>query len=164
MALVKAKTCDRQHAATGFTLIEVLIVVVILAIVAALVIPSISQGRDKADEAALKENLRNLRRAIQLYTVDHGGQFPTLPNIEGQLTQFTNPAGQVSATKTATHTLGPYLPEVPKLNVGARKGNTRIHSADANDVGWIYTPATGAIRANTFPGDVDSQGTPFNQY
>ncbi len=145
-------------------MIEILIVVVILSIIAALVVPSFTQGRTKADEATLKENLRSLRRAIQLYTVDHTGRFPTGADITDQLLKYTDEAGNVSATRTATHTYGPYLPSIPTLNVGQRSGGKLIATADGAGVGWIYNPATGSIRANTTNAEVDSRGQKYNEY
>jgi type II secretory pathway pseudopilin PulG len=145
-------------------LIEVMIVLVILAIIAALVVPSFTQGKTKADEATLKENLRNLRRAIQLYTVDHTGRFPTAAGISGQLTQYSDEAGNTSPVKTATHIYGPYLPVVPLLNVGQRSGKSGIAAADGPDVGWIYNPATGSIQANTTDAEVDDKGQKFSEY
>jgi prepilin-type N-terminal cleavage/methylation domain-containing protein len=62
----------RKFAQTGFTLMELLIVVVILAILAAIVMPQFSSSGIDAREAALDTNLGVLRTAIQLYRGQHG--------------------------------------------------------------------------------------------
>ena len=141
----------------GFTLVEVIIVVAILAIVAAIGLPRLSRGPRGASDAALEADLEALQKAIDVYAAEHDGQFPGLDSIAKQLTQYTDRRGQAQATKDPTHIYGPYLRAIPPLPVGHRKGNTRIASEDANDVGWIYTPASGEIKANT--GLVEAEAT-----
>jgi len=141
----------------GFTLVEVVIVVAILAILAAIGLPRLSRGPRGASDAALETDLEALQKAIDVYAAEHDGQFPSLDSIAKQLTQYTDCQGQAQATKDATHIYGPYLRAIPPLPVGHRKGNTRIASEDADDVGWIYTPASGEIKANT--GLVEAEAT-----
>ena len=62
----------RKCAQAGFTLVELLIVVIILAILAAIVIPQFSSSTADAQESALDSNLAALRSAIELYKVQHG--------------------------------------------------------------------------------------------
>ena len=54
----------------GFTLIELMIVMTIIGLLAAMAIPSYLKSVQKAKEAALKEDLHTLRTAIDSYTVD----------------------------------------------------------------------------------------------
>ncbi|OIQ96184.1 type II secretion system protein G precursor [mine drainage metagenome] len=61
---------------SGFTLVELLIVVIILAILAAIVIPQFSGASTDAKESALDADLSALRSAIELYKVQHGGNNP----------------------------------------------------------------------------------------
>ena len=60
---------DTQH---GFTLVELLIVVIILAILAAIVVPQFSAATDDAKLSALDTNLANMRSSIDLYYQQHG--------------------------------------------------------------------------------------------
>ena len=57
-------------AAAGFTLLELIIVMVVIAVLAAIVVPSYIRNVQRAKEAVLKEDLRVLRTAIDSYTVD----------------------------------------------------------------------------------------------
>jgi prepilin-type N-terminal cleavage/methylation domain-containing protein len=67
----------RKHLHAGFTLVELLIVVIILGVLAAIVIPQFSSSTTDAKEAALDSNLSALRSAIELYRVQHtGGIYP----------------------------------------------------------------------------------------
>ena len=132
----------------AFSLIEIVVVAAILAILAAIALPRLSRGSRGASDAALDTDLAALQEAIDLFATEHDGQFPGADDIAKQLTQYTDRQGQAQATKDASHIYGPYLHAIPPLPVGHRRGNTRIASEDAEDIGWIYTPASGEIQAN----------------
>jgi len=66
----------RQHLQAGFTLVELLIVVIILGILAAIVIPQFSSSTTDAKESALDANLAAMRNAIELYRVQHNAIYP----------------------------------------------------------------------------------------
>jgi len=148
----------------GFSLLELVIVVVIIAIIAAIAVPRLSRGTAGAADSALSGNLAVLRNAIDLYSAEHGGSYPTAAAIVAQLTTYTNAAGEAQAAKDTTHIYGPYIREVPPLPVGAKKGSTGIAAADGAGVGWIYTAGTGAIHANCADTEVDDTGKQYNQY
>lgn len=145
----------RRGHVLGFSLLEVVIVVAIIAILAAIGIPRMSRGSKGAGDSALRANLAVLRNAIDLYAAEHQGTYPTLADIDDQLTQYTNAAGDAQAAKDTTHYFGPYLRSIPPLPVGANKGNTGFTDAYdatvANGNGWVYTVATGEVVANTDP-------------
>jgi prepilin-type N-terminal cleavage/methylation domain-containing protein len=60
----------------GFTLVELLIVVIILTVLAAIIVPQFSTATIDAKEAALDANLARMRSAIELYHAQHGGVYP----------------------------------------------------------------------------------------
>jgi len=64
--------------ARGFTLLELLFVMVIVALLAAIVAPSLTGGIDRARESALKEDLFTMRKAIDNFYADNGKYPPTL--------------------------------------------------------------------------------------
>ena len=65
-----------MKAKKGFTLVEILIVVIILGILAAIVVPQFSDAGENAKLSTLKSNLQTVRAQIQLYTIEVGS-FPT---------------------------------------------------------------------------------------
>ena len=60
----------------GFTLIELMIVVSILGILAAIVLPHFQSHQQQARQAAAKDTLRSARGQIQLYKLEHNGLAP----------------------------------------------------------------------------------------
>ncbi|MGD8254158.1 MAG: type II secretion system protein [Syntrophobacterales bacterium] len=110
----------------GFTLIEMLVVVIILGILAMIIVPQISVSTDDARLNTLQTNLNSIRSAIEVYAAQHANRYPgTYSEADGttavaddaaakqallaQLTQFTDVNGMVNGTKTATFKYGPYL-------------------------------------------------------
>ncbi|MEM7681825.1 MAG: prepilin-type N-terminal cleavage/methylation domain-containing protein [Planctomycetota bacterium] len=138
----------RRALAKGFTLVEILIVVVILGILAAIVIPQFSSASDAAKSGNLETQLRQIRSQITLYSNEHNGDYPTLTGANwDDLIQFTDIDGGNSATQTATHVYGPYLLEEP-INPFTNSSlvNTTVTGGAATD-GWAYNVATGEVRA-----------------
>ena len=154
---------NRRTTGWGFSLLEVVIVVAIIAILAAIGIPRMSRGARGATDSALSGDLAVLRNAIDLYSTEHTGTFPTAAAINTQLIQYTDNSGGTKDTKDSTHIYGPYLRSVPVLPVGPRKGQNKIAVGDANDVGWLYTETSGDIRANTTT-EKDETGKLYNAY
>lgn len=136
---------------TAFTLVEILIVVVILAILAAAVIPQFTDSSNDAKVSTSIFNLRTLRSQIAAYKAQHGGLFPTGADataITLQLTGKTNADG----TATGTPTLGPYLLGIPAntaISDPAKQTLLKVvtvdPSANDTDFGWIYNKNNGNI-------------------
>jgi len=66
---------DHRHR-RGFTLIELLVVIGIIAILAALLLPSLANAKSKANSIKCLSNLRQLNMALIMYAGDHDGYFP----------------------------------------------------------------------------------------
>jgi general secretion pathway protein G len=153
----------------GFSLIELVIVVVIMAILGAIAIPRMSRGAAGAADSSLITNLSVLRNAIDLYATEHGGTFPAAATLEDQLTKYTDASGAAVAAKDATHIFGPYLRQMPVLSVGANKGSKVVVDSTAGAIGtvaggWYYNATTGEIFANLLDADKDASEKKYNTY
>ena len=137
----------RHHSHRAFTLVEVLIVVIVLGILAAIVIPQFSEASTDAKTSALTTNLATIRGQIQLYKLQHNDTFPTFAAFVNQMTQYTDIAGAAQATKDATHNLGPYLLSIPNTPFTSPLSNA-VGNADGTATAWNYDQATGEFKAN----------------
>ncbi len=148
---------------------ELVIVVVIIGIVAAITIPRMSRGASEAGAAALISDLSVMRSALLHYAAEHNGNYPTdNTTFSSQFTQYTDELGGVNATKSATHLYGPYLSKIPPLPVGKNKGKSAVvagkNPGNKKSGGWWYDKKTGELRANCKDTEVDDAGIPYNTY
>jgi general secretion pathway protein G len=129
----------------AFTLVEILIVVVIMAVLAATIIPQFTASTKDAQEATAIFNLNALRSQIQMYRTQHGGSPPATLSL---LTVKTNS----NHTTTGTPTLGPYLLRIPENSFNGQSGVGTTGATPAIDatatVGWLYEAATGKVYLN----------------
>lgn len=126
---------------SAFTLVELLIVVVILGILAAVVIPQFSDASTDAKFSSLSTNLSTMRGQIELYKLQHAGVYPEYDNFVAQMTSKTN----IDGTTTGTPTLGPYLQRVPN---NPYNNLSDLAKTPTGATGWTYVEATGVITAN----------------
>jgi general secretion pathway protein G len=137
----------------AFTLIEVLIVVVIMAVLAATIIPQFASSTEDAKSSAAKFNLHTLRSQVEMYKLQHGGTAPTLSNLVDALTKSSDATGAVG-TAGPSFPFGPYiqgttLPPNPfdgKTAVAATA--TAPPTAATAAGGWLYHAASGQIYLN----------------
>lgn len=135
----------------GFTLVEVLIVVVIMAVLAATIIPQFADSTNDAKTSTSKFNLHTLRSQIELYRSQHDGRLPAADLSE--LTFKTDASGNPKESGSSTFSFGPYLyeiPENPYTNSATVKTATAPFTAgDCNDTdGWLYDSTSGEIAIN----------------
>lgn len=137
----------RPAARAAFTLVEILTVVMILAIIGAIVVPQFAGASDDAKLNAVKSDLQMMRSQLELYRLQHGGQYPSsAANFPSQMTMYTDTSHATSATKTGNYVLGPYLLDVPDNPFTSTNDVTT--SAAGTTKAWYYNPATGEFRTN----------------
>jgi len=160
----------------GFSFIEVLIVVAILGILAALTLPAMQGHTARARSAAAKDNLRVLRDVIQVYTIQHDGKAPGYmgtslvpgPFVRNQLLAYTSDIGTVSTTRSAAYPHGPYLKKIPENPYNNRDTIQVIADGQSfppvatGTYGWLYKPSTQQIRLD-WPG-TDLDGVRYYDY
>src|SRR5215467_1591621 len=108
-------TVVRRTRKGGFTLVEILIVVIILGILAAIVIPQFTSASQDARKNSLVSQLQTLRSQLELYKLQHLDQLPsTLIGSSPDWTQMTEKTNSSGATGTTTaFPFGPYLQADP---------------------------------------------------
>jgi len=139
----------------GFTLIEVLLVVIIVAVLAGAIIPRFLGTAHDAKASSLTHNLHVLEAQIELYRSQHGNQYPTIQsNALPQLARATNSSGEMGESGVA-YPFGPYVLESPMNPYDGSKHVTAVAVAGqipASVVGtlggWQYDETTGAIWPN----------------
>jgi general secretion pathway protein G len=152
-----------MRAKKGFTLVEILIVVVILGILAAIVIPQFTEASTEAKTSSLVTDLQSVRSQIQLYKVNHNDNLPGVPNgtqhpatgatFSTAMTGYTDVFGAIK-TSTDPNTYGPYLMKIPTnqfvdtSNVSIGNTNGVPPAADPSGAfGWFFDQDTGAFWA-----------------
>jgi prepilin-type processing-associated H-X9-DG protein/prepilin-type N-terminal cleavage/methylation domain-containing protein len=76
-----ASSCD--YKAGGFTLVELLVVIGIIAILIALLLPTLTRAKQQAARTACAAKLRTIMQAAQLHTMDHQGYYPLAGVVPG---------------------------------------------------------------------------------
>lgn len=66
-----------RRGSSGFTLIELMIVIAIIAILAAILVPNMVRSKNQAKLSSCKQNVRSMASAIESYATDSGGRYPT---------------------------------------------------------------------------------------
>ncbi len=108
----------RTLKSTGFTLVEILIVVVILGILAAIVIPQFTNASQAARASQLTAQLQTLRSQLELAQIEHQGVYPTLQGNTAATwapltTKTVRDASYTTAAANAVQFAGPYLQKPP---------------------------------------------------
>jgi prepilin-type N-terminal cleavage/methylation domain-containing protein len=127
------------HKQAGFSLIELLIVVAIILIIAAIAIPSLIQSKMSANEASAVQTVRDINTAESVYSIQYGvGYSQTLASLGG-----------TSGTPSSSSAL--LIPD-PVAQTGSKSGFTFIYAVTGN-TGPGGTPSNYTVNANpTAPG------------
>ena len=163
----------------GFTLVELILVVSILGILAAIVLPSFQGNIATAKESAAKSDLMAMRTQIELYRLQHnqyppgyvGGAGVAVGMVSLQLMGTTDIDGAASPDTVPVdpYLYGPYLKKIPpnpfnKLSTIAYvpEATAFAAAADGTSSGWLYKKETAEIVMNWT--GADSKGVNYYDY
>jgi general secretion pathway protein G len=163
----------------AFTLVEVIIVVTILGILAAVVIPTFQGQTTSARESTAKDSLKIMRTQIELYKLQHDGVPPGYVNgatastamLQNQLVGTSMLTGfAISSTVPTTPFLyGPYIKKLPENPFNNLTNITYVAEAtdfsaavNGTSSGWLYKKETAEFVINWT--GTDSRGENFYDY
>lgn len=135
----------RHRVKRAFTLVEILIVVVILGILAAIVVPQFTNASTEAQAGNVATQLQTIRSQIELYRVRHNGNYPDLINN-----------GWADLIGDDYMRAEPVNPRTNSFLIAAGVD----HDAGAATDGWVFDAATGQIYAAFFDEVAYADGDP----
>lgn len=127
--------------AKGFTLIELMIVIAIIAILAAILVPNFIRARAQGQATACKSNLKNIGTALEMYSTDSSGRFPT--SLNSLSPNYLKTIPSCPSTGSITYT---------------GSGFTSASVPDAYTVMCAATAHTGAGYSANYPQYTSTQG------
>ena len=159
-------TVRRTSRKGGFTLVEILIVVIILGILAAIVIPQFTNASEDARKSSLVSQLQTLRSQVELFKLEHRDTYPTADGTATGAWDWTLLTSKTDDNRDTTVDAdcirGPYLQSAP-INGLTGGSNMRIVADDATAIavtngditgslptdkeGFVFSSATGKIWA-----------------
>jgi len=145
-------------ASSAFTLLEVLVVVIILGILAAIVIPQFTEASNEARESSVASDLQTIRGQLEVYKAQHRGRnasvdendaLDTAANLVLRMIGRTDEDGKINAAGA----FGPYLhkfPANPFVNIPVSQV-VLLGAADCpgdNTTGWYFKTPDGPFSLN----------------
>lgn len=142
-----SKLRERSGSESGFTLVELLVVMLILGILAAIAIPAFFNQRDKAQDAEAKASVRATQTALETFATDNNGsyagaEFADLADIEGSLNDAPNEPVIVAGQDTYTISVEAEGTETT-FTVEREATGDLVYTCDAPGDGGCPDPAPG---------------------
>jgi len=137
---------------SGFTLVEILIVVIILGILAAIVIPQFTNASEDARQSSVTSQLQTLRSQVELFKLQHRERYPTTDLVVTSAWDWTKLTGKTDEDGVAGGNFGPYLQQVPinplnNLSTVESVATDPTPGTTTSTAGFVFSQATGKTYA-----------------
>ncbi len=160
----------RTRVRKAFTLVEILIVVVILGILAAIVIPQFTSASEEAQVGNIQTQLQTIRSQVELYRVRNNGASPALEDAPDDATRGAGFGGLINPPDIGSTPQQPYMRNAPinprNKSSAVTPGTSPLGETAAGmdpataTAGWLYDAATGEIAAVGFDETTNKWYTP----
>ncbi|MGO9062586.1 MAG: type II secretion system major pseudopilin GspG [Candidatus Binataceae bacterium] len=138
---------SRRKKQEGFTLIEIMVVILILGLLATLVVQSLRGATDKAKRTKAMADIAELKTALDRYYIDIG----SYPTSDQGLNALVTPPGQGQGTQAASTDQG-YIQRIPN----DPWGNPYVYASDGNSYTLKSFGADGAEGGTGKNADIDA--------
>jgi type IV pilus assembly protein PilA len=135
----------RAQSEQGFTLVELLVVMLIIGLLAAIAIPAFFNQRNKANDASAKESVRTAQTAIETYSTDNGGSYANADLAKLQAIEATVPGACGTAATLCTSAVTPNGTTGYTVTVRSSTNNTYSITRNGGTITYPCTkPSTSA--------------------
>ena len=138
----------RNRTKKDFKLVEILIVVVILGILAAIVVPQFTNATQDAQTGNLRAQIKSLQNQIELFKA-RTNNYPTLLELSG------NPTTTAETNGWGALIDGGYIKKAPHNPAAPTADQCKVSATGGLGYGWEYDVATGTLGATYFNETLD---------
>ena len=157
---------NRGDSARGFTLVELMIVIIILGVLAAIVMAFFGAPMAQAKETALAGGLRNFRTQVMMYKLQHRDSLPDATLLSQVMLGQTNEAGNIGTGPA--YPRGPYFQSFPQNPYNGRSDVKSVPGGSPltadNTTGWLYQIDGNSFNVVANTTQADSVGKPLVTY
>ena len=154
---------------TGFSLIELVVVICIIGVIAIVVIPNFYTMIAKNNETTTKANIKRLREACEMYFGEYRKYDQRWPDRGTTTGAWTDDHIDTDGNEMKGLLVPTYIERIPEVVIkGKGSRDIKIERNGAGTItdagGWVYCPRTGEWFVNLLGTNTDTKGIPYSSY